>query len=124
GGRAVAGGGGGGRWPAVVGPTGFFSRARAGGFPPAPPIPPQIRASVRERLEREGIAALYAELGERDAATARRLMPRDRARVTRALEGMLATGRSLTHRHAEGMKPALEAPAAVQPFLDVQRAEL
>src|SRR5215831_2019344 len=55
---------------------------------------------------------------------ARRLMPRDRARVTRALEVMLATGRSLTDWHAEGMKPALDAQAAVKLFLDVERAEL
>src|SRR5262249_22130126 len=34
------------------------------------------------------------------------------------------TGRSLTDWHAEGMKPALDAQAAVKLFLDVERAEL
>jgi len=110
--------------PVVVGGTGLYFKALTRGLAAVPPIPPQIRAAVRERLERKGIAALYAELGERDAATARRLMPRDRARVTRALEVMLATGRSLTDWHAEGMKPALDAQAAVKLFLDVERAEL
>jgi len=95
-----------GRLPVVVGGTG------------------QIRSAVRERLEREGTAALYAELSARDAATARRLMPRDRARVTRALEVILATGRSLTDWHRDGMKPALDPAAAVKLFLDVERAEL
>jgi tRNA dimethylallyltransferase len=113
-----------GRLPVVVGGTGLYFKALTRGLAAVPPIPPQIRAAVRERLEREGIAALYAELGARDAATARRLMPRDRARVTRALEVMLATGRSLTDWHAEGMKPALDAAAAVKLFLDVERAEL
>ena len=113
-----------GRLPVVVGGTGLYFKALTRGLAAVPPIPPQIRAAVRERLEREGTAALYAELGERDAATARRLMPRDRARVTRALEVMLATGRSLTDWHAEGMKPALDAQAAVKLFLDVERAEL
>lgn len=113
-----------GRLPVVVGGTGLYFKALTRGLAAVPPIPPQIRAAVRERLEREGIAALYAELGERDAATARRLMPRDRARVTRALEVMLATGRSLTDWHAQGMKPALDAQAAVKLFLDVERAEL
>ena len=113
-----------GRLPVVVGGTGLYFKALTRGLAAVPPIPPQIRAAVRERLERKGIAALYAELGERDAATARRLMPRDRARVTRALEVMLATGRSLTDWHAEGMKPALDAQAAVKLFLDVERAEL
>jgi len=112
------------RLPVVVGGTGLYFKALTRGLAAVPPIPPQIRAAVRERLERKGIAALYAELGERDAATARRLMPRDRARVTRALEVMLATGRSLTDWHAEGMKPALDAQAAVKLFLDVERAEL
>jgi tRNA dimethylallyltransferase len=113
-----------GRLPVVVGGTGLYFKALTRGLAAVPPIPPQIRAAVRERLEREGIAALYAELGERDAATARRLMPRDRARVTRALEVMLATGRSLTDWHAQGMKPALDAQAAVKLFLDLERAEL
>ena len=113
-----------GRLPVVVGGTGLYFKALTRGLAAVPPIPPQIRAAVRERLERKGIAALYAELGERDAATARRLMPRDRARVTRALEVMLATGRSLTDWHAQGMKPALDAQAAVKLFLDVERAEL
>src|SRR5258708_36743607 len=51
-------------------------------------------------------------------------MPRDRARVTRALEVVLATGRSLTDWHREGMKPALDPAAAVKLFLDVERAEV
>ena len=113
-----------GRLPIVVGGTGLYFKALTRGLAAVPPIPPQIRGAVRERLEREGIAALYAELGARDAATARRLMPRDRARVTRALEVILATGRSLTDWHAEGMKPALDPAAAVKLFLDVERAEL
>jgi len=113
-----------GRLPIVVGGTGLYFKALTRGLAAVPPIPPQIRAAVRERLEREGIAALYAELGVRDGATARRLMPRDRARVTRALEVILATGRSLTDWHREGMKPALDAAAAIKLFLDVERAEL
>ena len=64
------------------------------------------------------------ELSERDGATARRLMPGDRARITRALEVVLATGRSLTDWHCEGMTPALDPQLAVKVFLDVDRAEL
>jgi tRNA dimethylallyltransferase len=113
-----------GRLPVVVGGTGLYFKALTRGLAAVPPIPPQIRSAVRERLEHEGTAALYAELGARDAATARRLMPRDRARVTRALEVVLATGRSLTDWHREGMKPALDPAVAVKLFLDVERAEL
>src|SRR6516164_2393422 len=100
-----------GRLPVVVGGTGLYFKALTRGLAAVPPIPAQIRAAVRERLKREGIAALYAELSERDGASARRLMPGDRARVTRALEVVLATGRSLTDWHREGMKQSA-TPAA------------
>ncbi len=53
----------------------------------------------------EGVAALHAELAARDPAAAARLRPGDRARVTRALEVVLATGRSMLDWHEEN-KPA------------------
>src|SRR5262249_61970494 len=62
--------------------------------------------------------------GGRPGRGGRRLMPGDRARVPRALEVVLATGRSLPDWHREGMKPALDPDAAVKVFLDVERAEL
>jgi tRNA dimethylallyltransferase len=114
----------GGRLPILTGGTGLYFKALTHGLAAVPPIPAQIRAAVRARLEREGIAALYAELSERDGATARRLMPGDRARITRALEVVLATGRSLTDWHREGMTPALDPQLAVKVFLDVDRGEL
>jgi tRNA dimethylallyltransferase len=79
---------------------------------------------VRARLVAEGIAPLYAELVCRDPATAHRLMPGDRARITRALEVVLATGRTLADWHRDGMKPPLDPAGAVKIFLDADRAEL
>jgi tRNA dimethylallyltransferase len=114
----------GGRLPILAGGTGLYFKTLTRGLAAIPPIPSQIRSAVRERLKREGIAPLYAELSARDDASARRLMPADRARVTRALEVVLATGRSITDWHAEGMKPALDPHAAVKVFLDVDRAQL
>jgi tRNA dimethylallyltransferase len=114
----------GGRLPILAGGTGLYFKALTHGLAAVPPIPAQIRSAVRARLAREGIAALYAELSERDGATARRLTPGDRARITRALEVVLATGRSLTDWHREGMTPALDPQLAVKVFLDVDRAEL
>jgi tRNA dimethylallyltransferase len=114
----------GGRLPILAGGTGLYFKALTRGLAAIPPIPSQIRSAVGERLKREGIAALYAELSARDDASARRLMPGDRARISRALEVVLATGRSITDWHAEGMKPALDPHAAVKVFLDVDRAEL
>ena len=113
-----------GRLPVVVGGTGLYFKALTRGLAAVPPIPANIRSAVRERLAAGGIAPLYAELGARDPATAHRLMPADRARITRALEVVLATGRSLTDWHREGMKPALDPDSAVKIFLDADRAEL
>jgi len=113
-----------GRLPIVVGGTGLYFKALTRGLAAVPPIPSEIRAGVRQRLQAEGAAALHAELVERDPTTARRLTPRDRARVSRALEVVLATGRSLTDWHREGMPPAFDPARAVKVFLAVDRAEL
>jgi len=48
---------------------------------------------------------------------AARLMPGDRSRISRALEVVLATGRSLVARHEEGMPVSLDASRAVKIFL-------
>jgi tRNA dimethylallyltransferase len=88
-----------------------------------PPIPAGVRATVRARLK-EGVAPLYDELLRHDPQAARRLMPGDRARVTRALEVVLATGRPLADWHREGLPPAIDAANAIKIFLDVDRAEL
>src|SRR5262249_54150259 len=80
--------------------------------------------AVRARLKAEGIAPLYAELLRRDPGSAAHLMPGDRSRITRALEVVLATGRSLADWHRDGMKPALDPERAVRIFLAVERGEL
>ena len=113
-----------GRLPIVVGGTGLYFKALTQGLAAVPPIPADIRSAVRSRLKGEGIAPLYAELSDRDPVTAQRLRPGDRARITRALEVVLATGRSLTDWHRDGMEHALAADAAVKIFLDAERAEL
>jgi tRNA dimethylallyltransferase len=113
-----------GRLPVVVGGTGLYFKALTHGLAGIPPIPPQLRAFVRGRLHAQGIAALHAELRDRDPVTARRLMPGDRARITRALEVVLATGRSLTDWQREGARPALHPRRTVRIFLDVERSRL
>ncbi|MEX1083343.1 MAG: tRNA (adenosine(37)-N6)-dimethylallyltransferase MiaA, partial [Xanthobacteraceae bacterium] len=95
-----------GRLPVLVGGTGLYFKALVQGLAAVPPVPPEIRAAVRGRLKMEGVASLHAELQRRDPATAQRLMPGDRARITRALEVILATGRSLSDWHREGMSPS------------------
>src|SRR5438270_7984300 len=74
-----------GRLPILVGGTGLYFKALTRGLAAVPPVPADIRAVVRERLLQEGAPSLHAELARRDPVTAARLMPGDRARVTRAL---------------------------------------
>ena len=114
----------GGGCPIVVGGTGLYFKALTQGLAAVPPVPAEVRASVRKRLQTEGVAPLYAELAERDPASAQRLMPGDRSRIARALEVWLATGRSLADWHREGMPPALDPARAIRIFLNPDRAGL
>ncbi|HET7888048.1 MAG TPA: tRNA (adenosine(37)-N6)-dimethylallyltransferase MiaA [Bradyrhizobium sp.] len=95
------------RLPIFVGGSGLYFKALTRGLSAVPPIPAEIRDAVRARLERDGVEALHAELGRRDASYAERLKPRDRTRIARALEVIEATGRSLTDWHREGLRPLL-----------------
>jgi tRNA dimethylallyltransferase len=113
-----------GRVPILVGGTGLYFKALTTGLAAVPPVPPDIRAAVRGRLASEGVRPLYEELIERDPATATRLMPNDRARISRALEVVLATGRSLTDWHGEGMPPLIDAARAAKVFVTCERGEL
>jgi tRNA dimethylallyltransferase len=113
-----------GQVPIVVGGTGLYFKALTQGLAAVPPIPADIRTTVRGRLESEGVAALHAELIQRDPLTAHRLMPGDRSRIARALEVVLATGRSLSEWHREGMPPVIDVSGATRIFLAVDRAEL
>jgi tRNA dimethylallyltransferase len=110
--------------PIFVGGTGLYFQALIRGLAAVPHIPADIRSRVRSRLKAEGSAALHAELAVRDPTTAARLMPGDRARVSRALEVVLATGRSLSDWHREGMPAPVDSARAIKIFLAVERAEL
>jgi len=108
----------------IVGGTGLYFNALTRGIAAVPPVPAEIRDTVRARLLREGVGALHAELAARDPATAARLKPGDRARVTRALAVVLATGRSLLEWHEESKPAALDLSAAAKVFLMPERALL
>ena len=113
-----------GRVPIVVGGTGLYFKALTAGLAAVPPIPADIRADVRGRLESDGVAVLYNELLQRDPPTAYRLMPNDRSRISRALEVVIATGRSLTDWHREGMPPIVDPRVTARIFITCERAEL
>jgi tRNA dimethylallyltransferase len=113
-----------GRVPILVGGTGLYFKALTTGLAAVPPIPAEIRKDVRSRLQSEGVAPLYTELLQRDPATAHRLMPLDRSRIARALEVVLATGRSLSDWHRDGMPPLVDASRAAKLFITCERKQL
>jgi tRNA dimethylallyltransferase len=108
----------------VVGGTGLYFETLTKGLAAVPPISADMRAAVRARLEAEGTSALHAELARADPVMAQRLMPGDRSRVARALEVVLATGRSLSDWHRDGLPPAVDAARAIKVFLAPDRAQL
>ena len=94
-----------GKLPVLVGGTGLwldalvkghgFAGGHAGG---------EVRKQLQERLEREGIEPLLAELGKVDPEAAERLHPSDEKRILRALEVWLETGKTITAHNEETKK--------------------
>ncbi len=84
------------RTPILVGGSGLYLRAVLEGLSPIPPSDPQVREALDQRYRQEGLAALYDELLTVDPDTARRLAPRDRQRILRALEVARSSGRPLS----------------------------
>ena len=81
-----------GRLPVLVGGSSFYFRALEYGLPDTPPAQAAVRALLAARIEREGLAALYRELEERDPRRAARIAPTDPQRIVRALEVAMAVG--------------------------------
>jgi tRNA dimethylallyltransferase len=113
-----------GRVPILVGGSGLYFKAITRGLSAIPPIPSEVRDSVRKRLERDGVEALHAELAQRDPISAARLKPRDRIRIARALEVAESTGRSLADWHREGLPPILPRGEFIAMFLAPEREQL
>jgi tRNA dimethylallyltransferase len=112
-----------GRTAILTGGTGLYFKALTAGLAAVPPIPPEVRDSVRARLAKHGAPALHAELHKRDPAAAARLSPNDRTRVARALEVVEATARPLADWQTQGL-PALIGAEAPRVFIAPERAVL
>jgi tRNA dimethylallyltransferase len=93
--------------PILAGGTGLYLRTLLEGIAPVPSIEPEVRARVRgapAEANRETLRAL-------DPAAAERLAPGDTARINRALEVILSTGRTLREWQQQrrgGIGPSVE----------------
>jgi tRNA dimethylallyltransferase len=90
-----------GRWPILVGGTGFYYRALVRGLFPGPARDQALRDRLGRVAGRRGVEYLHRWLARVDADSARRIQPRDRMRLVRALEVYLLTGRPLTAHFAD-----------------------
>ena len=82
--------------PLVLGGSGLYLRALLEGISVIPPTSTEIRAELRQRLDRDGLEALRRQLQQLDLTTATRLRAGDTQRILRALEVVLSTGRPLS----------------------------
>jgi tRNA dimethylallyltransferase len=96
-----------GRTPILVGGTGLYLRTLLDGIAPVPHIDPDVRRRVREAPREENREKLEAL----DPEAATRLKPGDTARISRALEVILSTGRTLAEWQKQregGIAPEVE----------------
>ncbi len=84
------------KMPLIVGGTGLYLKSLLYGLCDLPEIPPEIRQQVQDELAEQGVECLYQHLTKVDPLVAARLAPRDQARIARALEVYLATGRGIS----------------------------
>ena len=86
--------------PILVGGTGLYIRTLLEGIAPVPEINTNVRHDVRDTPVEEN----REKLAELDPEAAARLKPGDKARIARALEVVLSTGRPLAfwQRQREG----------------------
>ncbi len=79
------------RLPVLVGGTGLYLRTLLEGIAPVPEIDPGVRSQIRALSPQEASQALWAA----DPEAASRLNTNDRSRVSRALEVVRSTGKTL-----------------------------
>jgi len=81
----------------LVGGTGLYARAFAGGLIRGAESDPALRRELESRDTRD----LRSELERRDPSAAERISPRDRVRTVRALEALALGARPISEQHAE-----------------------
>ena len=82
-----------GRLPVLVGGTGLYTRTLLEGIAPVPAIDPEVRQDVRHASVEDN----RSKLARLDPEAAARLKPTDKARIARALEVVVSTGKSLAY---------------------------
>jgi tRNA dimethylallyltransferase len=98
----------GGRVAIFVGGTGLYFDVLTKGLSPIPAVPVEIRVSTRLRFENLGRDAFFAELAQRDPATAGKLRVSDTQRILRAMDVLESSGLPLSQWQMMNGKPLLD----------------
>ena len=85
-----------GKLPLVVGGTGFYLRALIDGLFEGPGRSDELRVRMRQIIELRGPGCLYRALRRVDPETSARIAPADSARIIRAYEVYLLTGKPMS----------------------------
>lgn len=89
--------------PFIVGGTGFYIKSLLYGLCKIPPIPMEIRSTLKCEIEKKGSDTLHKELEKVDPLAAQKIDPHDGNRIVRALEVYRETGSPIScywHRDA------------------------
>jgi len=88
-----------GKIPILVGGTGLYLRAFEYGLFPME-VPKEIRETLRKRANQD-LSSLYEELKRLDPEYAQKISPKDKVRITRALEVIYASSKPISYFHKE-----------------------
>ena len=111
-----------GKWPILVGGTGLYYRALTRGLFPGPAADSELRGRLDAIADRRGVHRLHRMLARVDPDSARRILPRDRKRMVRALEVYFLTGTPLTDHFAATVSPLADhrvVPVVLSPPMSV-----
>lgn len=111
------------RLPVFTVGTGLYLRALLEGLADAPARSEELRARLEALADAHSLQYLQRVLRRFDPEAAKRIGPRDRPKLIRAIEVCLLTGRSLTEVHQSG-REALQGYAPIKIGLQPHRAEL
>jgi tRNA dimethylallyltransferase len=113
-----------GRRVVVAGGTGLYVRALVRGLFQAPPASEEIRRRHREEAADLGVPALHRRLAAEDPEAADRIHENDLVRISRALEVLEQTGRTISDLQREHRELPPRYPAALMLGLAPDRPTL
>lgn len=109
--------------PIVLGGTGLYVKALLDGLFPGPGRDDGVRRELEREARERGLETLWRRLETADPAYAKKITPRDKVRIVRALEVQAVTGTPLS-AHFARTRSRMGDFRVVKVGLDLERKEL